>query len=314
MKKEINYEFNEVFSLKGFGLTVTFTALVFISTSIFYLALTSTGFFNFGEMFIYLAALIGGPIVGGIAGGLGASLADVALGYGIYAPATAVLKFLEGFIVGFLYRLTRILYRSARKKSEKDAAIYIKIVKFVLVGIIASAMIIFASFFVTRTISGGFGIYIIVEKAISFSFPGYVLLIIAIVLSILLVIVSILLKEKGEMALSCIAGGIVLIPIGYFLYQITILQVPVAGAMIEIPFNIAQVIFGTAFAIPIVSYLEDLGIIPSSEEEQKEQVESREDQPLEGQEDQPLEGQEDQPLEGQEDEEMKKETKQEQAT
>lgn len=264
MRKKLHHEFSEVLSLKGFGLTITFTALVFISTSIFYLALTSTGFFNFGEMFIYLASLIGGPIVGGIAGGLGASLADVALGYGVYAPATAVLKFLEGFIVGYLYRLSR-------KKS--------KIVRYSIVGLISVFMIAFSSFFVPKTISGGFGIYIIVEKAISFSFPGYILLIIAVLLSILLVVATIVLKEKGEMALSCIAGGIILIPIGYFLYQIIILQVPAGGAMIEIPFNIAQVIFGTAFAIPIVSYLEDLGVIASPEEEQKQLEESSQDEP-----------------------------------
>jgi len=100
--------FEELITIRLLVLTATFIALVFLSTSLFYIALlSSSGFFNLGEAFVYLAALIGGPIVGGIAGGVGAAMADAFLGYGIFAPATLVLKGLEGFTVGSLYHSAR---------------------------------------------------------------------------------------------------------------------------------------------------------------------------------------------------------------
>ena len=45
-----------------------------------------------------------GPVVGAFAGGVGSMIADIALGYTHYAPATLVIKGVEGFIVGYLSR------------------------------------------------------------------------------------------------------------------------------------------------------------------------------------------------------------------
>ena len=41
-------------------------------------------------------------VIGGIAGGVGSALADILLGYAIYAPATLIIKGLEGFIIGVI--------------------------------------------------------------------------------------------------------------------------------------------------------------------------------------------------------------------
>ena len=75
---------NEVENTSKFvALSSSFTALVFIATAIFALAITSTGgYFNFGEGMVYLSSLVGGPIVGLIAGAVGSSLADVITGFG----------------------------------------------------------------------------------------------------------------------------------------------------------------------------------------------------------------------------------------
>ena len=95
---------SDVQIVRQLALTATFTALVFMSTSIFSFELVpTTGYFNFGESFVYLAALIGGPIVGAVAGGFGSFLADSFLGFGDFAFATLVLKGLEGFAVGLLF-------------------------------------------------------------------------------------------------------------------------------------------------------------------------------------------------------------------
>jgi uncharacterized membrane protein len=60
------------------------------------------GFLNIGDAAVMLTGLLFGPIIGGIAGGVGSSLADIILGYPIYAPATLIIKGLEGFVVGVI--------------------------------------------------------------------------------------------------------------------------------------------------------------------------------------------------------------------
>ncbi len=81
-----------------------FTALVFIITSqVPAIPIPATGgYFNVGETTIYIAALLFGPFVGAFAGGVGASLADAYLGFGLFAPGTLVIKAFEGAITGFL--------------------------------------------------------------------------------------------------------------------------------------------------------------------------------------------------------------------
>ncbi len=251
--KDRNEAKNDALTLKGMSLIVTFTALVFLSTSLFYLGLSSTGFFNLGEVFVYLAALIGGPIVGMIAGGVGAAMADLALGYGIFAPATLILKGLEGFVVGYLFQ-----------QSKK----YDKRIKYAVVGVIAVFMVVFSSFFVRTSIIGAFVIHTIGSREITFTFPGFILLIIAVLLSTSIVLISVLLKEKGDMALACFSGGLIIV-VGYFLYEIAILGITFGAAASEVPFNFAQIIFGAAIAIPIVSYLRELGIIEPGKEEKE---------------------------------------------
>jgi len=49
-----------------------------------------------------ICGLLFGPIIGGFSGGIGSSLADIFLGFTIYAPGTLIIKGLEGFIVGFI--------------------------------------------------------------------------------------------------------------------------------------------------------------------------------------------------------------------
>ena len=73
-----------------------FAALVAAVTLTIAIPIPATsGYFNFGETLIYVAALLFGPFVGAIAGA-GASLADLLLGYGIFAPGTLVIKGVEG--------------------------------------------------------------------------------------------------------------------------------------------------------------------------------------------------------------------------
>jgi len=70
-------------------------------------------YFNLGEGVIYTIALLLGARYGGACGGIGAALADILLGYPLWAPLTLVIKGLEGFVVGKLAPRGRILAISA---------------------------------------------------------------------------------------------------------------------------------------------------------------------------------------------------------
>ncbi len=241
---------NEVKSIRNIALIVSFTGLVFLSTSIFFIAIpTSNGFFNIGEIFVYLAALIGGPITGAIAGGVGASLADVALGYGIFAPGTLIIKGIEGFLVGLIFHFSRRLKRWIR---------------YLFMAVLCGVLIGFSAFYIKEDFLFGMAFY--GTKEFTVTVPGYAFLIIALVLSLAILLVLIFLKERGEMALSCIAGGSVIV-LGYFFYETVVLKYALGVAASEIPFNIAQVVLSAAIAIPIVSYLNELGILKRYEKE-----------------------------------------------
>ena len=109
-------------------------------------------------------------------------------------------------------------------------------------------------------------------KEFTVTIPGYAFLIIALILSLAILLVLLFLKERGEMALSCIAGGSVIV-LGYFFYETVVLKYALGVAASEIPFNIAQVVLSAAIAIPIVSYLNELGILKRYEKETVEDEE-----------------------------------------
>ncbi len=80
-----------------------FAALVAIVTYLSWIPIpATTGYLNFGETVIYIAALVLGPYVGAFAGG-GAAIADLLVpGGAAFAPGTFVIKTVEGFTIGFL--------------------------------------------------------------------------------------------------------------------------------------------------------------------------------------------------------------------
>jgi uncharacterized membrane protein len=59
-------------------------------------------YFNLGEGVIYVIALTLGARYGAVSASLGAALADLLLGYPLWAPLTFCIKGVEGFVVGRL--------------------------------------------------------------------------------------------------------------------------------------------------------------------------------------------------------------------
>ncbi|MCL5877472.1 MAG: ECF transporter S component [Candidatus Bathyarchaeota archaeon] len=147
-----------------------FAALVAIATYLFVIPIpATTGYFNLGETVIYTAALVLGPFVGAFAGG-GAAIADLLVpGGAVFAPATLVIKALEGFTVG---TLNKKLFHKTQN-------------------ITLSATV------------------------------------------------------------SVVLGGLIMI-FGYFTYEVAVLGYPVAAALIELPFNVVQMVIGLIVAVPIM--------------------------------------------------------------
>lgn len=87
-------------------LIAVFAALVAATTMMIRIPIPATaGYFNIGDAMIFVAALVFGPVVGGLAGGFGSAIADI-IGYPVFAPYTLVIKGVEGWLVGKITRRT----------------------------------------------------------------------------------------------------------------------------------------------------------------------------------------------------------------
>jgi len=85
------------------SITSIFAAIACVLTMIIQIPVpTTAGYINIGDLGVMLAGLIFGPIIGFISGGVGSALADIFLGFPLYAPVTFLVKGLEGFIVGLI--------------------------------------------------------------------------------------------------------------------------------------------------------------------------------------------------------------------
>ena len=95
------------------ALSGVMAALVAIATFIIQIPVAATGgYLNFGDIMIFVTSLTFGPIISGLAGGIGSFISDVAGGYAAtYAPFTLVIKGVEGLIAGAI---------SNRKKAWRD--------------------------------------------------------------------------------------------------------------------------------------------------------------------------------------------------
>lgn len=83
------------------------------------------GYFNVGDSAVYITALLFGPIVGSVAGGLGPMIADIVLGAPWFAPGTLIIKVTEGFLVGYTSHKPNLMEKS--KRTWKSLTIFLGI-------------------------------------------------------------------------------------------------------------------------------------------------------------------------------------------
>ncbi|SET00528.1 ECF transporter S component [Anaerobranca gottschalkii] len=99
------------------------------------------GYINLGDAVIFSIALVFGPTAGFVAGAVGSALADIILGYPLWAPFTFVIKGLEGFVVG----LVSIIYLKEGFKNYK-----------IVLALIIAVLILNAGYFVAAIFLYGF--------------------------------------------------------------------------------------------------------------------------------------------------------------
>ncbi|MBC7121296.1 MAG: ECF transporter S component [Candidatus Methanosuratus sp.] len=230
-------------------ITAFSTALVAVATIAFTIYVPATrGYFNLGEAAVFLVALLGGARIGAFAGGVGSMLADVVLGFYLFAPATLVIKGLEGFLLGILTSR-----RPEFKKGEwKLLSIAASAAVFTLV---LAVGIMFYSGTLEVTIGpswiGSYSLVVELSPIFWAIVGGAVALVVAYAsLSAR--------QETGYITISALISGSVMV-LGYFLYEQLFLGY---AAIAEVPFNIGQVLVGIIIAIPAYTSLKVISRSP----------------------------------------------------
>jgi uncharacterized membrane protein len=221
-----------------------FTALVFVATVIIRVPIAATGgYFNFGDSVIYVAALLFGPLVGGLAGGIGASIADIIGGYLIFAPGTFIIKLFEGIITG---------YAGYKIRANTQA-----------VTLWRALSVVFGVGLGTATYYIGTNYMAVFGNAL---LDQVVWAAVALFLGVFIILLSFMPQTQTSwQTTSIILGGATMVA-GYFLYE-NLLAVLFPGlgifAIGEIPANIGQMLVGMTIALPVLRAVQT--VLPSQQ-------------------------------------------------
>ncbi|MGH2374078.1 MAG: ECF transporter S component, partial [bacterium] len=201
------------------------TALVLVITRAFVLPIPQTkGFFNLGEAGVYMAAILFGPAIGALAGGIGSALADLTLGYAQYAPFTLVIKGVEGALVGMIARASGRPAWVIGLGAGVLAASWLFTIEAAAVRIAAGVLLAAALgglVFVTRRQGG---------------------------------------RAAARVA-GMISGGLVMVA-GYFVSQAYLLGLGPLAALAEVPYNLVQVTVGVVVGLATSVAFEKALLVP----------------------------------------------------
>jgi uncharacterized membrane protein len=220
------------------AIAAVFAALVCVVTLALMVNIPATnGYFNIGEIMVYTAALLFGPLVGAFAGGVGAAIAD-SLSYPSYAPGTLVIKGFEGAIVGFLNKKT------LRRTSTANWRTYT-----VLLGALVGVLLAAVGSIYCQHVDIYLGYPQPQTVTFSISIPADVWYFLGGILTLAIALMGFKLEpESGRAVLSILIGGLEMI-VGYFLYEQ--LALGKTAAIVEVAANIGQMLVGLIVAIPL---------------------------------------------------------------
>jgi uncharacterized membrane protein len=83
------------------SLMAIMSALVTVGTMVIRIPNPMGGYFNLGDVLIFVAALTFTPLIGGVAGGLGSAIADL-IGFPSFVIPTLIIKGIEGLLAGLI--------------------------------------------------------------------------------------------------------------------------------------------------------------------------------------------------------------------
>jgi len=215
-----------------------FTALTTAATMLLSVSIPATkGYFNIGETMVYTSALLFGPFIGAFTGGVGSMLADLFLGYAIYAPATLAVKGLEGFLVGFLGTKRPFKSSSAwRAFSLISGAALALVVGYIGLTLYSGSL----------EASWGFGLWSITTAGVEV--PGAFWIGLAVACFALVSYAGFKLDPSmGWVVVAVLIGGSEMVS-GYFIYEQAVLGY---YALAEVPINIGQATVGLLVSVPL---------------------------------------------------------------
>ncbi len=87
-------------NIANIAITAVMTALVMLGVLLHIAPTPVGGYIHLGDILIYFTAFAFGPVVGGVAGGLGAALSDILSGYAAFSPISLIVHGLQGYVAG----------------------------------------------------------------------------------------------------------------------------------------------------------------------------------------------------------------------
>lgn len=212
------------------ALTSLLTAFTLLATVAFTVYIPETrGYFNLGEVGVYISSIILPPAWAAFAAGVGSSLADVMLGYYIYAPATLLIKGAEALVASFLVRRLRGV------KVGKAGGILLSIAAPAPLAILG--MLFYVGPAEVQLLLGTLATEITVIAWLAA----------AAALATLLLYLALKGHAAPQTGAALAAGGAIMVA-GYFMYQQFILGL---AALAEVPFNLMQVLIGMSVSLAV---------------------------------------------------------------
>jgi uncharacterized membrane protein len=237
-----------VVSTKEVAGATIFTAFVFAATFSFAATTSTGGYFDVGEIMVYISALVMGPYVGAFAGGVGSMLSDALLAPQ-FAPGTLVIKGAEGFIVGYLAR--KEFHGLSSQIQTWTRALLASVVALIV------AVVGLTNFPDVSLSLGQLGFTPTASTPdVTLSFVVWILLAAA-AFGVTLLVSSRIGPRFTWVALAICAGGAEMVA-GYFIYETQVLQLGFGPPTAEIPVNVLQAVVGLIIAPPVAARVQSV--------------------------------------------------------
>ena len=232
-----------------------FTAAVTLSIAVYIPA--TKGYFDVGEVMVYITAMLMGPRIGAFAGGVGSAISDAILAP-VYAPGTLVIKGTEGFIVGYLTKRNPagLSRRGWRVTGALLGVVLGLIVAWIGVAYLSGDKTIYLglSYCSANCTTIQSQVYTDIGPQFSASFfvPAALWIIVGAAAFAFVTLVTLRMEERvGWTILAILLAGSEMV-LGYFLYESLALQLGFVTASVEVPVNIGQVLVGLIVSVPVV--------------------------------------------------------------